>query len=235
MTGFGLAARWTHLVCSLGLVGIWSACLLAGQSDRATANAWAARTDSVARWLVAIAIASGSATLAYQVSIVSEAPGAWLDPTSWRRLLMHSHFGTVWLIRHAVLVLLAALLVLHQREDSRLDWMAWRVEVWALSVVALAASAWAGHAIAVEPWRPVAVIADALHLVAAGVWLGALLPLAWLLRAGSVDAGADARPYAVLAIRRFSAVALAAMLTLVVTGVWNTWVEVGGVPALVGT
>src|SRR5262245_1147890 len=235
MTGFGLAARFTHLVSLLGLVGIWSACLLAGQTDRVTANAWAARTISAARWLVAIAIVSGIATLAYQVSVVSEAAGAWLDPSSWRRLLMHSHFGTVWLVRHGVLVLLAALLLLREREDSRLDWMAWRIEAWTLSVVALAASAWAGHAVAVEPGRWVAVIADALHLTAAGVWLGALLPLAWLLRAGSVDAGADARPYAVLAIRRFSAVALVAIVTLVVTGLWNTWVEVGGVPALVGT
>src|SRR5262249_40512282 len=160
MTGFGLAARWIHLISSLGLVGIWSACLLAGQSDRVTATAWAARTMSVARWLVVIAIASGIATLAYQVSVVSEAPGAWPDPPSWRRLLMHSHFGTVWLIRHGVLVLLAALLLLHPREDSRLDWLTWRVEAWALSVAALAASAWAGHAVAVEPWRSVAVIAD---------------------------------------------------------------------------
>src|SRR5262245_19665311 len=230
MTGLGLAARWTHLVSSLGLVGIWSACLLAGQSDRFTANAWAARTTSVARWLVAIAIVSGIATLAYQVSVVSEAAGAWLDPASWRRLLMHSQFGTVWLIRHGVLVLLAALLLLREREDSHVDWVAWRGEAWALSVVALAASAWASHAVAAEPWRAAALIADALHLVAAGVWLGALLPLAWLLRAASVEAGADARPYAVLAIRRFSAVALAAILTLVVTGLWNTWVEVGGVP-----
>ena len=34
MTAFGLAARWTHLVCGLGLVGIFSAALLAGRSDR---------------------------------------------------------------------------------------------------------------------------------------------------------------------------------------------------------
>jgi len=235
MTGFGLAARWTHLVCGLGLVGVWSACLLAGRSDRATANAWAARTIAVARWLVVIALGSGIATLAYQVSVVSEAAGAWLDPASWRRLLLHSQFGTVWLIRHGVLVLLAALLLLREREDSSVDWIAWRGEAWALSVVALAASAWAGHAVAAEPLQFVAIAADALHLVAAGIWLGALLPLAWLLRAASVEAGADARPYAVIAIRRFSAVALAAMLTLVVTGLWNTWVEVGGVPALLGT
>src|SRR5262249_29330761 len=80
-----------------------------------------------------------------------------------------------------------------------------------------------------------AVLTDALHLVATGIWLGALLPLATLLRAASTEAGSDARPYAVLAIRRFSAVALVAMLAIIATGLWNTWFEVGGIPALVGT
>ena len=235
MTAFGLAARWTHLVFGLGLVGIFSASLLAGRSDRTTAGAWAVHTLSIARWLAAAALCSGIATLGYQVSVVSEPAGGLLDPVFWRRLLMHSQFGTVWLLRHGLLVLLAALLVLREREDSAVDWMVWRVEAWALGAVALAASAWAGHAVAVEPLRGVAVLADALHLVAAGVWLGALLPLAVLLRAASTEAGADARPYAVLAVRRFSAVALVAMLSIVVTGLWNTWVEVGGIPALVGT
>src|SRR5262249_16592264 len=56
-----------------------------------------------------------------------------------------------------------------------------------------------------------------------------------LLRVASREAGADARPYAVLAVRRFSTVALPAMLLIVATGLGNTWVEVGSVPALVGT
>ena len=78
-------------------------------------------------------------------------------------------------------------------------------------------------------------LVDALHLLAAGAWLGALLPLVLLLLAASREAGADARPFAVLAVRRFSAVALAVMLVLVTTGLGNTWVQVGSVPALVGT
>src|SRR5262249_39933080 len=80
-----------------------------------------------------------------------------------------------------------------------------------------------------------AVLADAAHLVAAGCWLGALLPLALLLRTASKETGADARPYAVIAVRRFSTVALGAMLLIALTGTWNAWIELGGIPALVGT
>jgi len=235
MSVLGLAARWAHLGCGLGLVGIFSLSLLAGRSERPTADAWALSTLALARWLAVGALLLGFATLGHQLSVVSGDPGALLDPALWLRLLFHSRFGTVWLVRHGLLVLLAALVLLREREESVLDWTAWRLEAWALGVVALAATAWAGHAVAVESQDPGAVLADAVHLVAAGTWLGALLPLALLLRAASREAGADARPYAVLAVRRFSRVALGAMLLITITGLWNAWGEVGGVPALVGT
>ncbi len=235
MTAFGLAARWTHLVCGLGLVGIFSAALLAGRSDRPTADAWASLTLRLARWLAATVLLSGLATLAYQVVVVSGRADALLEPGIWLRMLLHSRFGTIWLLRHGLLVLVAALLLLREREESAVDWTAWRLEAWALGAVAAAAMAWAGHAAAAEPLGLVAALADACHLVAAGLWLGALLPLALLLRAASRESGADARPYAVLAVRRFSTLALMAMLAIVATGLGNAWVEVGSVPALVGT
>jgi putative copper export protein/mono/diheme cytochrome c family protein len=235
MTVFGLAARWAHLVCELGLVGIFSACLLAGRSDRPTAALWGSRILSLARWLAVAALFTGIATFAYQVVAVSGQTDALLDPAMWLRLLTQSRFGNVWLVRHGLLVLLAALVLLREREESAVDWTVFRLEAWALGAAAGAATAWASHGVAAEPLGPVAVLADAVHLVAAGVWLGALLPLALLLRAASSEAGADARPYAVLAARRFSAVALAAMLLIVTTGLWSTWVEVGSAPALVGT
>jgi putative copper export protein/mono/diheme cytochrome c family protein len=235
MTAFGLAARWTHLVCGLGLVGIFSASLLAGRSDRPTAETWASRTLSLARWLAVGALVSGIATLAYQLIAVSGRADVLLAPAMWLRLLLHSRFGTVWLVRHGLLVLLAALVVLQERDESAIDWAVWRLEAWALGAAAVGATAWAGHATAEDQLGSVATLADAVHLVAAGLWLGALLPLALLLRAASREAGADARPYAVLAARRFSSVALAAMVLIVTTGLWNTWVEIGSVPALVGT
>ena len=127
------------------------------------------------------------------------------------------------------------MIVLRARERSSGDFAAWRVEGWALSAAALGAMAWAGHAAAVEPLGAASLAGDVVHLVAAGTWLGALLPLALLLRAAASESGADARPYAVLAIRRFSALALVLMVTIGATGLWNAWVQVGGVPALIGT
>ncbi len=235
MSVFGLAARWTHLACGLALVGIFDATLLAGRSDRPTARAWAALTLRIARGLALATLLSGVATLLYQLAVASGRAGAMFEPAIWLRLLFHTQWGVVWLLRHGVLALLAALLVLREREESAADWTAWRVEALALAAVAAAASAWAGHAIGAEPLHPIAVLADVLHLLAAGCWLGALLPLALLLHAASLESGADARAYAVLVVRRFSPFAAVAMLLIAATGVWNAWTQVGSVAALVGT
>jgi putative copper resistance protein D len=56
-----------------------------------------------------------------------------------------------------------------------------------------------------------------------------------VLRVASRDAGADARPYAVLAARRFSRAALALVLALLGTGVLIALVQVGSIGALLGT
>ncbi len=237
MTALGLAARWIHLACGLGLLGVFSATLLAGRSDRPTALRWTDRMARLGRGLTTAVVLSGLAVLAHQVMVVAGRPGAALDPSTALRLIGQSQFGTVWLVRYALLLLLAIflLLVLGARERSSADFAAWRIEAWLLSAATLGAMAWAGHAAAVEPLGAVALASDAIHLVAAGTWLGALLPLASLLRAASSPSGADARPYAVLAIRRFSALALVLMIAIAATGLWNAWVQVGGVPALIGT
>src|SRR5262249_54145203 len=99
MSAFGLAARWAHLVCGLGLVGLFGASLLAGRSDRPTARQWASRTIRLALWLVVASLVLGVATLAHQLIVASGQAGALLDPAMWRRLILQSRFGTVWLVR----------------------------------------------------------------------------------------------------------------------------------------
>lgn len=235
MTAFGVAVRWVHLACGLGLVGLVTALLLAGRSDRPTALGWEARMLRWARGLVGLLLASGIAALAYQTAVVTGRAGAALDPVAWMALLGRSQFGTVWLVRHGLLLLLAALLLLREREQSAADRLAFRGQAWLLTALGAGAMAWAGHAAAVEPRGLAAALLDALHLVAAGAWFGALLPLAALARVASTEAGADARPYAVLAVRGFSRLALALMLLVIVTGSANAWFQVGSVPALAGT
>jgi len=104
-----------------------------------------------------------------------------------------------------------------------------------LGAVALIPLAASGHAAAIEPGTAVAIAVDGAHLLAAGVWAGGLLPLALLLRAAGRDEGADARPYAVLAARRFSRCALFAIVALALSGTANAVAQVGSVAGLVGT
>lgn len=235
MIALGLAARWIHLGASVWLVGTFALLLLAGRSDRPTARAWEQRLIWWTRWVVGLLFLSGLGSLAYQAALVTGHPrGAWSGPTLLG-LLTATQFGTVWLLRHSLLLLLAGLILLRDSEDREWDWAAFRGEGLVLGGIGLALMAWAGHAAAVEPWGLAAAGADALHLLAVGVWLGGLGPLCLLLRASSTEAGADARPFAVSAAESFSQVSLVAVLAVAATGGWNSWNQVGGVPGLVGT
>lgn len=100
----------------------------------------------------------------------------------------------------------------------------------ALAAGSLAAIAWQGHAGADVGWDGVLHLsADAAHLVAAGLWLGALLPLALLLRSQPEGAAR------LEAATRFSNLGIACVAVLLVSGGVNAWYLVGSIPALLGT
>jgi uncharacterized membrane protein len=71
-----------------------------------------------------------------------------------------------------------------------------------------------------------------LHLIAAAAWVGALVPLALFLAVAKDDASLAAARTATL---RFSALGVASVATLFVTGSINSWYLVGGVAEFVGT
>src|SRR6185295_6554142 len=146
MSALGVTARWLHLAAGLGLVGLATATLLVGHRDRPTVLAWEARMLRGARALAGLVLVTGLVTLAHQSAVVTGRAAAALEIGEWVRLLGHSQFGTVWLVRHGVLLLLAALLLLREREESAADRLALRGEAWALAGVGAAAMAWAGHA-----------------------------------------------------------------------------------------
>ncbi len=231
----GLVARWIHLAAGVVAVGTFTALLLTGRSLPATARAWEARVLRWSPWLLATVLVSGIAVLAHQTALAEGRLAAVVDARALGRMLLDTHGGAVWLGRHGIVLLLAALVSLPARMEDGIDWLAARSHAMLFAVVALALMAMAGHAAAVEPGTVTAIVVDAVHLVAAGVWIGSLLPMAALLRAAGTDAGADARPYAVLAVRRFSRAALLAVVVLAVTGVANAWMHVADVAGLVGT
>lgn len=231
----GWLARFVHLASSTLLVGCCTTLLLAGRSDRPTARAWEARVARWSRGAVLLAMAAGLAMLAHQTALLESRAGAALEPAALARVLLETQAGIVWLVRHGILLLLAVLLWVPLDVERRLDWQLARAEAALLATAALGIFAAAGHAAGVEPDAPSAVLADLAHLVGTGLWAGGLLPLAALLRSAAVETGADARPHAVLAARRFSRLAAAIVVLLAATGALNAAAQVGSVAGLIGT
>jgi copper resistance protein D len=188
-------------------------------------------------WIGLVAtVVSGAAWLVLQAERMSEQSLAEVlgQGTVWT-VLSETDFGSAWMVRFALAVLLAALL----------PWLGWsrgtespgvRAAAVVVSAALIGSLAWAGHGAADSGVEgAVHLAADILHLVAAAAWVGALVPLAVLLRAVRHDKSEAAVALARAAVARFSSLGIASVGTLVVTGAVNTWVLAGSVAALLDT
>ena len=148
-------------------------------------------------------------------------------------VLTQTQFGKVWLVRGALVIVLAACLLVRIRSWKQIvRWIG--LAVCAALIVSLA---WAGHGAATEdlPGDFLHLPADLLHLLATGVWLGTLVPLAVLLAEMLRDASPAGLTISRAACLRFSTLGITCVGILVVTGIVNTWFLSGSIPALVGT
>ncbi len=148
-------------------------------------------------------------------------------------VLTQTRFGEDWLLRAALVVVLAGCLAVQGL--TRKHAAGW---IGLLAASAFIASlAWAGHGAAAEdvPFDAIHLPADILHLLAAGAWLGGLLPLVLLLSQAHGDGSPEAVTVAQATTLRFSKLGLSSVGTLLATGLVNTWFLAGSVPALLGT
>ncbi|WP_240980264.1 copper homeostasis membrane protein CopD [Ramlibacter agri] len=200
----------------------------AGDPERSFLRGWLA---SLRLWSTVVAVATW---LAWIVAVAAGMSGLPLGE-AWRpsvvgTVMVETRFGHVWLIRCALLVLLVSYLAWRQRR--RRDRLAGADAVGAaLASGVLVSQVWAGHATAAPPWH---VVADAVHLVAAALWVGSLLPLLMVL--ARARAGAPAwMALADSATRAFSALGVLAVAALALTGFINGQMMVGSASALVGS
>jgi putative copper resistance protein D len=148
-------------------------------------------------------------------------------------LLTGTRFGHVWIARVAVALALAIYL-LQGKPGTHAPWL--RACAAVLSVALPGALALAGHGGATPGAAGgVHLVADIAHAIAAGVWVGGLLPLALFLAAARRTGDPPALAAARDATRRFSDLGLASVATLLATGIVNTIFLAGSVPALLGT
>jgi copper transport protein len=146
-----------------------------------------------------------------------------LDPALLAQTL-GTRFGGSWAVRVLLLLLLVAFLrAWSQREDAWTRTSAW-VAVGVLAAALALTPALSGHA-AAGPYAAVGAVVGALHFAAAAVWFGGLVLLGTCVLPRA-DVGL------LPAVPRFSSVAFTAMVVIVVTGIMQSWRQLGSLHAL---
>jgi putative copper resistance protein D len=189
-------------------------------------------------WIsLALSMASAVAWLCLlSMRIVGKTFGDVLaDGTLWT-VLSQTQFGLAWEMRLLFGVLLGAcLLPLRKTSDGP-------AATWLLTVASLLAGAYlgalafAGHGeegVGLE--RHIHLVADFLHLNAAGLWLGALIPLALLLASMRQFPEPGWMFAAAAAAGRFSTLGILAVGILLVSGIVNAAFMLGGLHNLIDT
>jgi copper transport protein len=136
------------------------------------------------------------------------------------RAVLGTTFGTVWGLRASLAALLAGILIVATRFRNEIP--AWLRGLIAMCGAAVGVSTTgASHAWAE---RGFALVSDGAHLLAAGIWTGGLVSVAFVLH--QAPAG-DRWRLAARVVPRFSTLAVGAVAVLVVTGIFSAYVEVG--------
>jgi len=175
----------------------------------------------------------------------------WRDGGVWT-VVTQTRFGQVWSLRFVLGVLLAALIAalmpapmnaglmnagpmnaapMNAVRRGRLGGIAIL-----LAIGVLIGPAWTGHAGATPgAVGQFALASDAFHLLAAGAWVGGLLPLAMLLDCARHGKQPGWAALTSEAVRRFSLLGIASVGLLLASGLVNSWYEVGSTGNLIET
>lgn len=150
------------------------------------------------------------------------------DPTLLGTLLRVTQWGRAWLLEAAA-ILVALVAFTLARRQRRGMW-----PVLGIAVVALAGSmALSGHAAAVPTLLPLAIAADALHIIGAGGWLGSLVVLLLVgIPASLRTEGSDRWHTVSRLVNAFSSAALVCAALTAVTGVFAAWLHIASLTAL---
>lgn len=177
-------------------------------------------------WLwgsVLLGAALSAVGLAMLAAGMAGIPLASVDLASVETILGATAVGTAWSVRMAaLLVALLAVVALRRRPLLAL------VIVTAAAAVALASLAWGGHGAMDEGltgW--VHLAADIVHLLAAGIWVGALVSLLVLLLRPRGDSISGHLALSLRALAGFSLVGTVTVAAILVSGLVNAWLLVG--------
>jgi putative copper resistance protein D len=192
------------------------------------------------RWrqgvLLAAAVAALLSGILWFVLSVANMSGTLADVADrdvlWT-VLNETSFGRVWTAR--MLLAVIVLVVISRRFASTVgpqpDWI-----MPSLTAALLASLAGVGHSQIEEGMAGVIhVTSDTAHLLAAGAWLGGLLPLGFILAHDGRETDTARATDLDEVLLRFSGMGYIAVATLIGSGLANGWLLIGSVSGLFAT
>jgi putative copper export protein/mono/diheme cytochrome c family protein len=216
--------RGLHLAATLSLLGTVG--FIAWMLPAASVVPHPLRRRLTRLWWISgvIALLAGAAWFALQSAAIADA-GTLSDVLDALPVVaLHTRYGNTVLARLG-LVLVATLLALPSGRTAK--WARYLTLV--VAALALSLQGLIGHAGATGGTiGDGLVLSESLHLLAAAIWLGALLPLGFSLRTLPPDQAAAV-------CERFSPIGLACVLVLAGTGFCQGLELIGSLPALFGT
>jgi len=198
----------------------------------------AAEPAGLFRWRQTVLLAAAAAALisgllwfVFSVANMSGTMAGIADQEMLWTVVNETTFGSVWMARMVLAVIPTVIAARPFRKAT-----AGRDLITAcVAAVMLASLAGTGHAQIEEGWIGlVHVGADAAHLLAAGAWLGGLVPLGFILLNYSIRGGEPIVDVDRILLR-FSSMGYVAVATLVASGLINSWFLVGSVSSLLTT
>jgi copper resistance protein D len=229
-------ARAAHIGASILVVGTFTFDVVALGSARSSVSDDLREVERrllrLAVWSLVAALLSALLWFWLEVANMSGlSPASVFSATAWRTVLFQTEFGRVWQLRLAVIAMACVFGAtgLTQQKPLRRSMI---LVLWFLSAVLLISLAWISHAGAAMV-QPLGLLGDALHLTAAGAWIGGLTPLAIFLTCAGVCLSLGER--AARVVERFSTLSLCCVSLLVGSGICNSWLLVGSIHALFTT
>jgi putative copper export protein/methionine-rich copper-binding protein CopC len=234
-----VAVRWITFIALLGVIGAVAFALpvltlLARDALPARGVLVAESRRRAAALGLAFAALLALAALArlYAQSLAMHGADGALDAERLGAMVTRTVWGWGWMLQGGGALIAAAGFALARRGAAA----GWGLA--AIATLALAPSAGlSGHAAAMTGTTgTLALVADALHVLAAGGWIGGLLVLLAAGIPAALRMGPGGRGPAVAAlVRAFSPTALAFAAVLVLSGTYAAVVHVGSVDALLGS
>jgi len=222
--------RGVHLAAMVSLFGTLVFLTLVAPSALAEATINAPRLRHQLLRLTCVSTASalivGTVWLTVETAVIAGADSATMTLHALPVVALRTQFGHWLLFRIGLLLLLLLLVVVL---PMLRQWRTGTAIAAALAAIALAVQPMLGHAGALDgSIGTTLIISEAMHLLAAGAWLGGLLPL--FITIGTLPHNAAAT-----ACRNFTPVGLSAVLVLIGTAVVQVTEFMGGLPGLFGT